>query len=231
MQPAAGSTSTLDSVASAPLASRRFYSHGHRFPKRRRVLHRYSGWLIPARLLYPLSRWSCQLYRHPGTGRTAVCSDSPTLHTGSPIPRTTNQTDSPMTPNPLRGFSVRRTPRACHGGCDRLRPGSLRASHAVCLRCPTLEPARCARNETDNESVSTSESILAESLFMRGDYFDIPTVPFGFYSTSRHCIPRLSPRNSNSEETPNNGAAENCSARHGSCYSYSGVSRSSHLLS
>ena len=33
---------------------------------------------------------------------------------------------------------------------------------------------------------------------MRGDYFDIPTVPFGFYATSRHCIPRLSPRNSNS---------------------------------
>ena len=27
-------------------------------------------------------------------------------------------------------------------------------------------------------------------------------------------------------ETANNGAAENCSARHGSCYSYSGVSRS-----
>ena len=41
-----------------------------------------------------------------------------------------------------------------------------------------------------------------------------------------HCIPHLSSRNSNADETANNGAAENCSARHGSCYSYSGVSRS-----
>ena len=62
---------------------------------------------------------------------------------------------------------------------------------------------------------------------MRGDYFDIRTVLFGFYSTSRHGIPRLSPRNSNLDETTaNNGAAENCSARHGSCYSRSLPSRS-----
>ena len=127
----------------------------------------------------------------------------------------------------LSGFSVRRTPRACHGGCNRLRPGSLRASHAVCLASRTIEPVICARKEgADIESVSTTGSIFAESLVMRGDFFDIRTVPFGFYSTSRHCIPRLSPRNSNSEETPNNGAAENCSARHGSCYSGSNLSRS-----
>ena len=44
----------------------------------------------------------------------------------------------------LRRFSVRHRPRACHGACDRLRPGRLRASHAVCLRCSTLEPAICA---------------------------------------------------------------------------------------
>ena len=48
--------------------------------------------------------------------------------------------DRPLDMTPLtanyasRRFSVRRTPRACHGGCDHLRPGSLRASHAVCLR-------------------------------------------------------------------------------------------------
>ena len=66
---------------------------------------------------------------------------------------------------------------------------------------------------------------------MRGDFFDIRTVLFGFYTTSRHCIPCRSPRNSNSEETANNGAAENCSARHGSCYSYSGVFRSIAALS
>ena len=126
----------------------------------------------------------------------------------------------PATPNPLRGFFVRRTPRACHGACDHLRPGRLRASHAACLRCSMLEPAFCARKEgADIESVSTIESILAESLVMRGDFFNTRTGSFRFYATSRHCISRLSPRNSNSEETANNGAAENCSARHGSCYS------------
>ena len=141
----------------------------------------------------------------------------------------------PTSPNSngLRRFSVRRTPRACHGACDRLRPGRLRASHAVCLASRTLEPAICARIEgTDIESVSTIGSILAESPVMRGDFFDTRTVLFGFSSERRHCIPRLSPRNSNLNAiTANNGAAENCSARHGSCYSYPGVSRSSHLLS
>ena len=131
------------------------------------------------------------------------------------------------------GFSVRRRPRACHRGCDHLRPGSLRASHAVCLASPTLEPVICARKEgADIECVSTTGNIFAESLVMRGDFFDIRTVPFGFYSTSRQGIPRRSPRNSNLDEvTANNGAAENCSARHGSCYSYSGVSRAVVALS
>ena len=133
----------------------------------------------------------------------------------------------------LRGFSVRRTPRACHGACNHLRPGRLRASHAVCLASWTLEPVICARKEgTDIESLSTTESILAESLVMRGDFFDTQAVSFGFYATSRHCIPRRSPRNSNlNEVTANNGAAANCSARHGSCYSYSGVSRAVVALS
>ena len=121
---------------------------------------------------------------------------------------------------------MRRTPRACHGGCDRLRPGSLRASHAVCLAAPTLEPFFCARKEdADTESVSTTESIFGDSLIMQRDLSDTQAVSIGFYSTSRHSIPRLSPRKSNSEETPNNGAAENCSARHGSCYSRSWPSR------
>ena len=106
--------------------------------------------------------------------------------------------------------------------------GRLRASHAVCLGYSTLEPAICARKEeSDIESLSTTGSLLAESLDMRGGFFDTRTVLFGFHSTSRHCIPHRSPRNSNlNEVTANNGAAENCSARHGSCYSYSGVSRS-----
>ena len=132
------------------------------------------------------------------------------------------------TPNrTLRGFCVRRTPRACHGGCDPLRPGSLRASHAVCLAARTLDPVFCARKEeADIESVSTTGRIFSESLVMQRALFDTQAVSFGFYATSRHCIPRRSPRNSNSEETANNGAAENCSARHGSCYSRSLPSRS-----
>ena len=68
----------------------------------------------------------------------------------------------------LCGFSVRRTPRACHGACDHLRPGRLRASHAVCLRYSTLEPALCARKEeADNESLSTIERIRIELFAMR----------------------------------------------------------------
>ena len=38
-------------------------------------------------------------------------------------------------------------------------------------------------------------------------------------------------RRTQAKKTANNGAAENCSARHGSCYSYSGVFLSSHLFS
>ena len=77
--------------------------------------------------------------------------------------------------------------------------GSLRASHAVCLRYSTLEPAFCARKEgADIESVSTTGSILAESLVMQRDLSDNQAVSFGFHATSRHCISRLSPRNSNS---------------------------------
>ena len=54
---------------------------------------------------------------------------------------------------------------------------------------------------------------------MRGNFFDIRTVLFGFYATSRHCIPRRSPRNSNlNAKTANNGAAANRSGCHGSCY-------------
>ena len=132
-----------------------------------------------------------------------------------------------------RPFFVRRTPRACHGACNRLRPGRLRASHAVCLRCSTVEPVICARKEgADIESLSTIESILVESLVMRGDIFDTQTALFGFHSTSRRCIPRRSPRNSNLDEvTANNGAAANRSGCHGSCYSGSDLSSSVVALS
>ena len=123
------------------------------------------------------------------------------------------------------GFCVRRTPRACHGGCDRLRPGSLRASHAVCLAARTLEPVFCARKEgADIESASTTASIFEESLVMQRDLSDSRS----FIRILRH-EPALHSTSLASEfqfgETANNGAAENCSARHGSCYSRSWPSR------
>ena len=72
------------------------------------------------------------------------------------------------TPHTARSFCVRRTPRACHGACARLRPGRLRASHAVCLGYSTLEPALCARKEeTEDESLSTAERIMSQSFVMR----------------------------------------------------------------
>ena len=86
--------------------------------------------------------------------------------------------------------------------------GRLRASHAVCLGYSTLEPAICARTETDSENLSTTENDFAESLVMRGDFFDIRTILFGFYSASRHCSPRRSPRNSNLNEVTANNALQ-----------------------
>ena len=120
--------------------------------------------------------------------------------------------------SPLRGFSVRRTPRACHGACNRLRPGRLRASHAVCLRYSTLEPAICARKEgTDIESVSTTKSVLAESLVMQRTLFDSDSSNrILLHESALHSTSLASEFQCG--ETANNGAAENCSARHGSCY-------------
>ena len=43
---------------------------------------------------------------------------------------------------------------------------------------------------------------------MRGDFFGTQTVSFGFYSASRHCIPPLSPRNSNLNEVTANNALQ-----------------------
>ena len=142
-----------------------------------------------------------------------------------------NPRRQPM-PNALCGFSVRRTPRACHGACDHLRPGRLRASHAVCLASRTLEPVFCARKRgADIESISTTGHILAESLVMRGNFFDTQAASFGFYAASRHCIPRLSPRNSNLNAiTANKALQRTAPGCHGSCYSRSGVSTSRHLI-
>ena len=114
----------------------------------------------------------------------------------------------------LRRFCVRRRPRACHGACDRLRPGRLRASHAVCLRYSTLESTFCARKEeSNNESVSTSERIMNESFPMRSlnQGFRLDSLHLSSVSLIRS--PATFPDGFRSEVTANNGAAENCSGR------------------
>ena len=59
------------------------------------------------------------------------------------------------------------------------------------------EPVDLRHSVTPSESHSTTGRVLAQSLVMRGDFFDTQSVSFGFHATSRLCIPRLSPRNSN----------------------------------
>ena len=60
------------------------------------------------------------------------------------------------------------------------------------------------------ECISTADGSPEQSFPMRGDLFETVAVSFGFYSASRHCIPRLSPRNSHPNAiTANNGAAAN----------------------
>ena len=107
--------------------------------------------------------------------------------------------------------------------------GRLRASHAVCLLCSTLEPAfRARKEEADIECVSTIGRFLAESSVMRGDFFDTQAVSFGFHATSRHCIPRLSPQNSHRNAiTANKGAAANRSGRHACCSAAAATTSSS----
>ena len=110
----------------------------------------------------------------------------------------------------LSGFCVRRTPRACHGACARLRPGRLPASHAVCLCYSTLEPAFCARKEEANiESNSTSERIMSQSIVMRSLNPSFRTDSLHSSSASSTVFSDSLPHPLQNEKTPNNGAAEN----------------------
>ena len=128
----------------------------------------------------------------------------------------------------LCGFSARRTPRACHGACARLRPGRFRASHAVCLRYSTLEPVICARKEeTDNESVPTIERIRIELFAMRSVNPSFRADSLRSLSASSSDFSDSLPHPLQNEKTPNNGAAENRSGRLRSvtaCASTSGAS-------
>ena len=142
-----------------------------------------------------------------------------------------SQQTEAFSPYALRIFSVRRTPRACHGACDHLRPGRLRASHAVCLRYPTLEPVLCARKEeADIESVSTAERIMSQLSAMRSLNPSFRTDSFHSSSASSARIPTTFPDGFRSEVTANNALQRTAPGCHGSCYSRSGVSPSCHLL-
>ena len=142
----------------------------------------------------------------------------------------------PETPDhALYKLSARRTPRACHGACDRLRPGRLRASHAVCLRYSTPEPVICARKEeADNESLSTAERIMSQSSAMRSLNPSVKTDSLHSSSAGAKDFSDSFTRSLRSEKTPNNGAAENRSGRLRSvtaCASASGASADSGRLS
>ena len=100
---------------------------------------------------------------------------------------------------------VRRTPRACHGACDRLRPRQAPRQSRGLLGVSLAPTALCARKEeADIECVSTTGRVLAKSFVMQGDFFGTQTVLFGISATSQRCFPQLSPRNSNRNATANN---------------------------
>ena len=104
-----------------------------------------------------------------------------------------------------RLFFVRRTPRACHGACDRLRPRQAPRQSRGLLGVSLAPTALCARKEeADIECVSTTGRVLAKSFVMQGDFFGTQTVLFGISATSQRCFPQLSPRNSNRNATANN---------------------------
>ena len=105
---------------------------------------------------------------------------------------------------PAHLLCVRRTPRACHGACDHLRPGRLRASHAVCLGYSTLEPVLCARKESDNERVSTTERIIDEPFTVRSVNQSFRTDSLRSSSASPIRIPATLPRGFRTEPTANN---------------------------
>ena len=87
---------------------------------------------------------------------------------------------------------VRRTPRAYHGACDRLRPGRLRASHAVCLVFPrshrSLRSKRSSghRRRLDNRKRFSGEFCHARRLTRHLDNFiRISRHESALHSTSR----------------------------------------------
>ena len=123
---------------------------------------------------------------------------------------------------------VQRTPRARHGACDRLRPGRLRAGHAVCLICPTLESVFCARKrlrqrkQLDNRNNKRPVSSHARPILQhRNDhrrFFGPESARFCQSARRRFpqcafALPPVFPKPCahpiRSEQTANNGAAEN----------------------
>ena len=95
----------------------------------------------------------------------------------------------------------------------------------------TLEPALCARKEeADNESLSTSERIMNESLPMRSINPSFETDSVRSSSASSTPIPTTFPDGFRSDVTANKALQRTAPGCHGSCYSRSGVSPSLHLF-
>ena len=107
------------------------------------------------------------------------------------------------------------------GSVSAASPSVSAASDSVSVASlhPFLLSAECA---------STADGFSEQSFPMRADLFETPAVSFGFHATSRHCIPRLSPQNSNRNAiTANNGAAANRSGRHACCSAAAATTSSS----
>ena len=95
----------------------------------------------------------------------------------------------------------------------------------------TLEPALCARKEeADNESLSTTERIMSESLAMHSVSQSFRLDSLHSSSASSIRIPTTFPNGFRSEVTANNALQRTAAGCHGSCYSRSGVSPSLHLF-
>ena len=94
-----------------------------------------------------------------------------------------------------------------------------------------LEPALCARKEdADHESLSTTERKMNESLSMRSLKQSIRID--SLHTSSASSIPNSTtfPNGIQGEVTANNALQRTAPGCHGSCYSRSGVSPSSHLF-
>ena len=116
-----------------------------------------------------------------------------------------------------------------HAQARRSSPIMQRAFFSVRGFTSTLEPALCARkNEADSACLSTAERMMSASFAMRSLVQSFRLDSLHSSSARSIRIPATFPVNSQREVTANNALQRTAPGCHGSCYSRSGVSPSSH---